>query len=922
VAVSAVQRKKYFEARSAGFSVVQSAGKARFSPATAARIEKAAKALSVRDDLDTSARNYRELKKESTLSGPKAYDDLCPEAKRALEDFPYFRRRYFGRVDTPWQAEGGEELVRLLESDQKEYVVMNMPPSSGKTTLLHDLTCWIICRNRGIRILTGSATMSLAKRNLMRVRRSLERVTIEPGNEILIARGQASEPESTLALDYGRFKPLDKEMWTTEAFIVMQHEEMGGISEKEPTLSAYGMDSGFIGGRFDGCFWDDLVDPRKVRSAEMREAMEDWWQDVAETRLEPAGMLALIGQRLAPDDLYRFSLDMRQPLEDEAEDYFDELSEEEKNELRHDKKYKHLCYMAHYEDRCSEGSHKRNAKPYPEGCLLDPRRISWRDISNLMSNRGERFSVVYQQQDIALDDVLVQKEWVYGTGGSPGCIDKDRDRWEIPRNSRGELLNANDCIVVATADPSPTQYWSVQCLAEGTGVTTRRGEVPIQNVKLSDEVMTRKGWRPVQHITDMGTKETLNIELSNGRTLRATSDHRVWADGEWTRADELLVGSILLSPSISGESGTGATKSLAASFIKIVTGVWVAAGTVCFGPSFDVGSRPPCVDTPGNGGEVFRVNAPGIVAGVVNGEPRSDWSNKESVGKTVGETFAKATAAASVPPVVGTLVPEPTPLEDSGSFREEALVNDYFSGSSDSSVSAYDADPPGFGLDGVSAFTFVHVVSITHGSTTVTFDIGVYGEHEFVAEGVIVHNCWLYHPDSGTRYLIDLFRGKMEAPQFLEYNQASGAFQGLMEEWQALSIKLGFPIQVWVVEQNAAQRFILQYEHFKRWREFRNVEVIPHSTTNNKTDEEYGVTSIKQYWKSGSVRLMGKGEGKVRSMRLIKEVTEYPHGRTDDCVMAEWFFEWNLPNIYLPQNKSVAPWRPKWVRRTQFNYMR
>ena len=149
--------------------------------------------------------------------------------------------------------------------------------------------------------------MSLAKRNLMRVRRSLERVIPELADDALKARGLAVDAETTMAHDFGRFKPLEKELWTNEAFIVMQPEDSGAISEKEPTVSAYGMDSGFIGGRFDGCFWDDLVDPRKIRSAEQREAMEDWYQDVAESRLEPAGMLALIGQRLAADDLYRFA---------------------------------------------------------------------------------------------------------------------------------------------------------------------------------------------------------------------------------------------------------------------------------------------------------------------------------------------------------------------------------------------------------------------------------------------------------------------------------------------------------------------------------------------------------------------------------------------------------------------------------------
>jgi len=637
MAVSAVQRKKYFDARAAGFSIASSAQKAKFSEATAYRVEKAAQNLDSKQSVDAKGTAYRELVKEAKLEGPKPHERLSEDAKRALEDFRYFRERYFGRVSTPWQEEAGYELVKFLESENKEYVVMNMPPGSGKTTLLHDLTCWVICRNRSVRLLTGSATMSLAKRNLMRVRRSLERVIPEVADDNLKARGQALDAESTMALDFGRFKPLDKELWTNEAFIVMQPESAGAISEKEPTLSAYGMDSGFIGGRFDGCFWDDLVDPRKVRSAEQREAMEDWYQDVAETRLEPAGMLALIGQRLAPDDLYRFALDMVQPLEDDDE--LDELSEQELAALRRDKKYKHLLYKAHYPDKCDPANHKSSSPSYPQGCLLDTRRLPWREVSNLMSNRGERFAVVYQQEDLALDEVLVRNEWVYGHGSSPGCIDKDRDRWEVPAG-----LNPNDCFVVATADPSPTNYWSIQC--------------------------------------------------------------------------------------------------------------------------------------------------------------------------------------------------------------------------------------------------------------------------------------WLYHPESEQRFLLDLIRQKMEAPEFLEYNVTEGRFTGIMEEWQHLSEGLGFPIQYWIIEQNAAQRFMLQYDHVKRWRAMRGVEIIPHNTTSNKADAEYGVTTISQHYRFGRVRLMGKGEGKTRSMKLIDEVTRYPKGRTDDCVMAQWFFEWNLPNLYLPTSHSVKAWRPNWVKNTTLSNLR
>ena len=65
MAVTPVQRKKYFEARTAGFSIAESARKAKFSEATAYRVEKAAQNLRADEGIDSSASNYRELKKEA-----------------------------------------------------------------------------------------------------------------------------------------------------------------------------------------------------------------------------------------------------------------------------------------------------------------------------------------------------------------------------------------------------------------------------------------------------------------------------------------------------------------------------------------------------------------------------------------------------------------------------------------------------------------------------------------------------------------------------------------------------------------------------------------------------------------------------------------------------------------------------------------
>ena len=180
---------------------------------------------------------------------------------------------------------------------------------------------------------------------------------------------------------------------------------------------------------------------------------------------------------------------------------------------------------------------------------------------------------------------------------------------------------------------------------------------------------------------------------------------------------------------------------------------------------------------------------------------------------------------------------------------------------------------------------------------------------------------WIVHPESEQRFLIDHIRQKMTAADFLDYKMSDGRYTGVMEDWQRLSESLGFPIQYWIVEANAAQRFMLQYDTVKTWRAMHSVEIIPHNTNAvNKTDEGLGVTVLQSHYRFGRVRLPGKGEGKVRAIKLIDEVTRYPNGtRTDDCVMAQWFLEWNLPNLYLPKAASASSWRPSWVKSATLN---
>ena len=341
------------------------------------------------------------------------------------------------------------------------------------------------------------------------------------------------------------------------------------------------MDTGFIGGRYDFVIWDDLVDPRKLRSIEQKELLEQNWTDVAETRLEPRGLLVLQGQRLSSDDLYRYALDMKGYDPDDAEDDPDapHVTEGERAGF----KYHHIKFKAHYEDRCTPENHKRVAPSYPEGCLLSSWRLPWKDLHEKIVNSAERFEVVYQQEDTAESEVLVPKNWIYGDATHYGCLDETRGMMERPAVA-GELVS------IVTVDPSPTQYWGI--------------------------------------------------------------------------------------------------------------------------------------------------------------------------------------------------------------------------------------------------------------------------EH------------WLYHPASETRYLFNLDNKKMDGTDLLEFNYANGTFYGLMEDYQQISRDKGVPITHWIVENNAAQRFLLQTDVFRRWAAINSVQIVPHTTSTNKADADYGVWTIRHHYEFSRVRLPYKPgtEGRAKTL--------------------------------------------------------
>lgn len=85
------------------------------------------------------------------------------------------------------------------------------------------------------------------------------------------------------------------------------------------------------------------------------------------------------------------------------------------------------------------------------------------------------------------------------------------------------------------------RYWDRACLVADTQVETINGPVPIQNVRVGDLVLTRAGYKKVVWSGETKRVDGLTrVEFSNGSVLEGTGDHRVWTENKgWIPMDTL-----------------------------------------------------------------------------------------------------------------------------------------------------------------------------------------------------------------------------------------------------------------------------------------------------------------------------------------------------------------------------------------------
>jgi len=84
------------------------------------------------------------------------------------------------------------------------------------------------------------------------------------------------------------------------------------------------------------------------------------------------------------------------------------------------------------------------------------------------------------------------------------------------------------------------------CIAGDELVSTTLGQIPISQVKVGMLANTPVGPRRVLKAWKARENaELMRMETSDGRSLRATSDHKIWADGHWIKLDALQYPAIL-----------------------------------------------------------------------------------------------------------------------------------------------------------------------------------------------------------------------------------------------------------------------------------------------------------------------------------------------------------------------------------------
>lgn len=205
------------------------------------------------------------------LGAPYPHDPTYLQAGSPLESAQQLDAAYAGRPHIQYLSDRLTEAVRAVERGENRYMTISMPPRMGKSTLTSiNLPIWLLRQHPDWKIGLISHSPQLATAWGRQVRRFVEEDGERWGIKIAGDAGAVGEWQTTRG---------------------------GGIvSRSAPGQSITGLG-------FKVMLMDDVVkDFADAHSESKREAIWDWWQANAVTRLEPPFLCIAIATRWHEDD--------------------------------------------------------------------------------------------------------------------------------------------------------------------------------------------------------------------------------------------------------------------------------------------------------------------------------------------------------------------------------------------------------------------------------------------------------------------------------------------------------------------------------------------------------------------------------------------------------------------------------------------
>lgn len=218
---------------------------------------------------------------------------------RRIQPPDVFMRDYFGSVICPdcgvhHDVPGfhDEILSRIVDPGVRRLLV-NLAPYHAKSTIgTVTSTVYEICRDPNSRTAIVSKAERLARNFLYQIKK------------FLTDENLYQDSARNLIEDWGPFH--NPNSWSaTDIFVAGRSS-----SEKDPTVSTYGVGAQIYGYRFDRMLFDDIADLENQRNADRVQEMLQWATQECASRVGKTGKLIFLGTRVSPGDIYSYLQDL------------------------------------------------------------------------------------------------------------------------------------------------------------------------------------------------------------------------------------------------------------------------------------------------------------------------------------------------------------------------------------------------------------------------------------------------------------------------------------------------------------------------------------------------------------------------------------------------------------------------------------